>query len=137
MDTTSLVSLTSGKLSLLMALGAGTVLATEIGEPSIERYVSLGVGGVLATTIFYFYKQLAAQSAKREKETSDEYKLQAALMIVTLQDATKVNTVLSAAVTELRTTVNELNRDQRERYEQELRDAGGRRAYDPGPHKDD
>lgn len=136
MHTSSLATLNVGRLSLLMALGTGTVLATDIGEPSLERYVSLGVGGVLATTIFYFYKQLSAQFAKREKETAEEYKLQAALLIVTLQDSTKVNTVLSAAVTELRTTVNELNRDQRERYEQELRDAGGRRAYDPGPHKD-
>lgn len=136
MHTTALAGLTGGRLSLLMALSTGTVLATEIGDPSIERYLSLGVGGALAATIFYFYKQLSIQSAKREKETAEEYKLQAALLIVTLQDSTKVNTVLSAAVTELRTTVNELNRDQRERYEQELRDAGGRRAYDPGPHKE-
>lgn len=136
MDTTW-AGLTVGKWSLLMALGTGTVLATEIGDPSIERYLSLGVGGALAATIFYFYKQLSVQYAKREKEIGEESKLQAALLIVTLQDSTKVNTVLSAAVTELRQTVNELNRDQRERYEQELRDAGGRRAYDPGPKRDD
>lgn len=125
--------LTGMKLSILMALSAGTVFAADIPDPSVERWVSLGVGGILAATIFWFYRRQVDESNRRERENAEAYKVQAALMIVTLQDNSRATTHLSAAVTELRGVVSDSSREQRERYEADLRAEreGGRRAYDP------
>lgn len=138
--STELVGMTIGNFGVLGALGAGTVLATEIGDPAVMPWATLGVGGVMALTIFYFYRKQAEESAKREREvaehaqeTAQAYKVQAALLIVTLQENSKVTAQLSGVVADLRTVVSESSREQRERYEQDLRDAGGRRGYDP-PH---
>lgn len=137
MVNTHLVVITTNKLAALTALSAGTVFAAEIAEPALMPWATLGVGGILAGTILYFYVQLAAASRKREQEvalrealTADAYRVQAALMITTLQANSAATTLLSAAVSELRTVVSDSSREQRERYEAELR-AGGRRNYDP------
>jgi shikimate 5-dehydrogenase len=133
--------LTTKKTLLMFGLGAFSLFTSEIGDPQIEKYVQLGIGGVLSAVIFYFYRQQAATLAererenaellaKRERENADAYKIQAALLIATLQETSRVNTQLSTAVSELRTQLAELTKDQRDRYEQELRD-GGRRRYDP------
>lgn len=134
--STNIVGLTLNKMSVLMTLGAGTVLATEISDPAAVPWASLGVGGVMAFTIFYFYRKQVQEYADREKANADAYRVQAALMIVTLQENSKVTAQLSGAVSDLRTVVSDSSREQRERYEQDLRDAGGRRSYDPSmPHE--
>lgn len=130
MDIHLIPSLTFPKFLALMSLDVGFVLATEIGDPNIEKYVQFGIGGVLAAVIFYFYRQNVAQTAQRERENADAYRVQAALMIVTLQDNSKATAQLSGAVSDLRTVVSDSSREQRERYEQDLRE-GGRRRYDP------
>lgn len=150
LESTGLVGFTTGKMSVLMSLGMGTVLATEIGDPVLMPWATMGVGGVLASVIFYFYRKLvdetarrdreiAAAIAKREREVADAaheaaqaYRVQAALLIATLQENSKVTAQLSGVVADLRTVVSESSREQRERYDQDLRDAAaGRRNYDP------
>src|SRR3954467_12082359 len=97
------------KVSLLFALGYVTVYTTDlVGDANLERYVSLGVGGILAGTIFYFYRQQSSLMAKRERETGEAYRLQSVQLIATLQETSKVNTQVLAAVTELRTQLSEM-----------------------------
>ncbi len=130
MPFTEFVGLSGGKMFALVALGTGTVLATEIGDPTLMPWATLGVGGAMACVIFYFYRKLAEEHAKREKEIADQYRVQAALLIVTLQENSKVTAQLTGVVADLRTVVSDSSQELRQRYEQDLRD-GGRRAYDP------
>ena len=121
---TPIVTLGYGKVGTMIGLGTMFLLATEIGDPTVERYVSLGVGGILAATIFYFYRQLAAQALEREKQNADAHQAQTTVILGVVQDNTRAVAGLEATVASFHTTVDTMNREQRERYEQTLRMEG-------------
>lgn len=119
--TPPIAALGAWKATTMLGLGSALLLASEIGDPNIERYVSLGVGGLLAATIFYFYRQLVTQTIARERENTENLRTQSAVILSVVQENTRVSAVLQETVASFHVTVDTMNRDQRERYEQTLR----------------
>lgn len=116
------VSLTYPKAASLLVLGSSLSLAQGIPDPIIERYVSLGVGGALAATIFYFYRQLADQSIKKAEENANAYRQQAEILIEVLNDHTKMTAELVASARASTAAIDVLIREQRAQYEDTLKD---------------
>lgn len=108
-----------------MTLQGIMLIAAEIDPAGagIEKWVSLGIGGVLALLMFYFYRQLAAQSIDREVANVKAARMQTDMMVGVVQENSKVTSALVTTVDNLHRSLGQMTDELRIRYEQSLRDS--------------
>lgn len=114
----------------MIALGLSSAMTAQIGDPTLEKYVSLGVGGILAGTIFYFYRQLVNQTADRAVQNLVDSREQTSLVLKVVQENSAVSAGLQTMVTSLHGALDLMIREQRDRYEMDLRNSSAKAATD-------